>query len=309
MKKLHYLSLALVGFVLMTGCKKDPVAPTIDIYEGDEGEACITENAQVFSGDEITVGFMGTGEKLSKIDIVLSQDGTPLDSFSHSWENPSNDFTITAHFTVEAVGTVTVTGTVTDAVGQTALKRFDIFYDERPKPDTDFTGEYDGTALVNGNLVAEIPGMDPIQQEYSREYEVHVFITEGENDNEVTAECHVNDRVFTATGTVEGNTVTVNDLHDTFTFDYEYNGMTFSPEINVIYSLTATLDGDVLTFEGTYEGSGDITVIFITGTVNLDGTFNGSLDKMEWIRHGRDGVHTVSTNGKRMTDGPSVLFW
>ena len=279
MKKLSFLLIALVGLMLQAGCKKDPVTPpppTIDIYEG---EGCVTENAQVYSGDEIYVGFMGTGENLTQIEIVLSQNGTILASHLHSWESPTNNFNITQNFAINTSGTVTVTGTVTDAVGQTAAKSFNIIYCE--KPIAKFLGDYDGTALMNGTLIIEIPGMEPIQQEFTnQEYPVHVGIVEGENDNEVVAECHVNDRVFTATGTVDGDKIIANDIHETITLNYEYNGMTLSPEINIVYNLTATLDGNVMTFEGTYEGSGDITILIFTGTISLDGTFGGSLNKM-----------------------------
>lgn len=281
MKKLTFLTFALVGFLLMTSCKKDPVAPTISVFEGYEGSTCVTENAQVFSGDEIHVGFTGTGEKLTKIEVTVSQNGTVLDFHQHQWESPTSNFEFVCDFTIEAIGTVTITGTVTDAVGQTASKSFNIFYVEKPKPNAKFLGDYDGTALLNGTLIIEIPGMEPIQQEFTnQEYPVYVGIGEGENDNEVVAECHVNDRVFTATGIVDGDKITANDLHETITLNYEYNGMTLSPEIDVIYSLTATLEGDVLTFEGNYEGNGDISVFLFTGTISLDGIIGGSLNKL-----------------------------
>lgn len=279
MKKLSTLSFFLVGFMMITGCKKAPVVPpppTIDIYEG---EGCVTENAQIYSGDEILVGFTGTGENLTQIEIALSQNGTILVSYLNSWESPTNNFTITKNFAISTSGTVTVTGTVTDAVGQTAAKSFNIVYYE--KPNAKFLGDYDGKVLMNGTLIIEIPGMEPIQQEFTdQEYQVYVGIGEGENDNEVVAECHVNNRVFTATGIVDGDRIITNDMHETITLNYEYNGMTLSPEIDIVYSLSATLEGDVMTFEGTYEGNGDFTILFFTGTINLDGTFGGNLNKM-----------------------------
>ena len=88
MKKTTLFLACCIGLMLFASCKKDPVAPTISIFEGSEGEVCVTENAHVYSGDEITVGFMGQGEKLTKVVVVVSQDGTTLDSYSKNWENP-----------------------------------------------------------------------------------------------------------------------------------------------------------------------------------------------------------------------------
>lgn len=275
MKKLNLIIACCIGLMLLASCKKDPVAPTISVFNGSGYAA---ENSEYYSGDEINVGFVATGENLTKLEVKVSQDGTELASHFETIEKAAT-YTYSHSFVINAAGTVTITGTVTDAVGQTATKSFNVICNE--KPNKKFLGDYEGTALVSGSFILEITGMEPYQEDFTdRESTVYVGITEGENDNEVIAECHVNDHIFTVTGTVDGNTITANDIHDTFTLNYEYNGMTISPEIDVIYNLTATLDGDMLTFEGTYEGNGDVNVFIFSGTINLDGTFSGSLNKL-----------------------------
>ena len=138
-----------IGLMLFASCKKDPVAPTINIFTD---MSCVTENAQVFSGDSIWVGFTGTGENLTQIQIVISQNGNVLvnhsDIFRMLQNNPVAPFTYIHAFVVEASGTVTVEGTVTDANGLTASKSFNINFEE--KPNAMFIGHYEGNALATG---------------------------------------------------------------------------------------------------------------------------------------------------------------
>ena len=79
MKKSTFFLACCIGLMFFASCKKDPIAPTINIYAG---EGCVTENAQVYSGDEFVVGFTATGESLAKIDITLSQNGTVLVTYT-----------------------------------------------------------------------------------------------------------------------------------------------------------------------------------------------------------------------------------
>lgn len=270
----------LVGLAMLASCKKDPVAPTIEMYAGDEGTTCVTENAQVFSGDQIFVGFKGTGENVSKIDVTVAQNGTVLDAFHHQWNTPTNNFEITCDFTIEASGTVAITGTVTDAAGQTATKSFNIIYNE--KPNAKFLGNYEGNALFTGTMEAAVAGMEPMQQEVTdQEMPVILTISEGETMNEVVAVCKINDQESTATGTVDGDKVNFVLTDVPYTFDYEMNGFTVSPTIIMNLNLTATLVGSQLNLEGTCNGDGEVHILFYNGTIAIDGTIGGSLDKTE----------------------------
>lgn len=275
--------MVLVGLMLMTGCKKDPVPtpelPAVEPTLTLTTEPNIAEGTEVEAGTLIKCTFECEGEKLSSLLVTITREnGEELIHNLQTLNGGTSDST-TMEYSVTYVGRLTMEAILQSDNGKSATVTLH-FTSVAPKPNEKFLGDYDGTVLINGTLVAEIPGMEPVQQEFSENYQVQVYITGGENDSIVIAECHVNDRVFTATGIVEGNKIIANDLHDTFILNYEYNGMTFSPEIDVVYSLTATLDGDVLTFEGTYKGSGDTTILIFTGTISLDGTFNGSLNKL-----------------------------
>ena len=230
MKKSTLFLACCIGLMLFASCKKDPVAPTISVIT-DTGY--VTENAQIYSGDIIKVGFNATGEKLTKIEITLTQNGTVINSSQATIENQTS-FSHTAAFTVEATGTVTVTGTVTDANGLTGSKSFNINYNE--KPNAKFIGHYEGNALATGSYQAEVSGLEPVQQEFTdREVPVILDIAAGDDINKIVATCTIDDRTMTALGTVEGDKITFETINDVITFDYDLGIMVIHPEINVTY--------------------------------------------------------------------------
>lgn len=280
MKKSTLFLACCIGLMLFASCKKDPIAPTIDIFE-DVG--CVTENAQVYSGDEIVVGFTGTGENLTQIEIVLSQDGTVLarhtESFEGQKDDPVTPFYYEASFVLEATGTINIKGTVTDANGLIASKSFNIFANE--KPNAKFVGRYEGNALISGTVSANINGMAPIEQPFeNREMPAVLLLEAGDEINEVVGTCTFEDRTIDCKGTVEGNTVTFEALNDVVTFNYDLGGgMSVSPQINMTYTIKGTLNDGVLMLDGNCAGNGDIAIFFYSGTLDLSATIGGSLIK------------------------------
>ena len=276
MKRSTLFLACCIGLMFFASCKKDPVAPTISAIT-DAGYA--TENTQIFSGDIIKVGFNATGEKLTKIEITLTQNGTVINSSQATIENQTS-YSHTATFTVEATGTVTVTGTVTDANGLKASKSFNIIYNE--KPNAKFLGHYEGNALATGYFEAVITGMDTMHQEFTdREVPVILDLNGGENMNEVVGTCKINDREMTCKGTVDGNKLVFEAVNDVVSFEYNMGLMTINPEINVTYSIVGTLVENQLNLEGTCTGNGDLNYGLFSGTIKLESTVGGSLNKIQ----------------------------
>jgi len=274
MKKSTLFLACCIGLMLFSSCKKDPVAPTISVIT-DTGY--VTENAQFFSGDYIKVGFNATGEKLTKIEITLTQNGTVINSSQATIENLTS-FSHTAAFTVEATGTVTVTGTVTDANGLTASKNFDINFNE--KPNAKFIGHYEGDALFTGIMKAEVTGLDPVEQEVTdRAVPVILELRDGETMTEVIGNCKINDQDMELKGTVEGNKVTFEAVNTTVSYNYDMNGFNIPLEMNVTYAVAGTLENKTLTLNGTCNGEGEIHLLIYNGTTSIDGTIGGSLEK------------------------------
>ena len=274
MKKNILFLACCIGLMLFASCKKDPVAPTISVIT-DTGY--VTENAQIFSGDIIKVGFNATGEKLTKIEITLTQNGTVINSSQATIESLAS-FSHTAAFTVEVTGTVTITGTVTDANGLTASKSFDILFNE--KPNAKFIGHYEGDALFTGIMKAEVTGLDPVEQEVTdRAVPVILDLRDGETMTEVIGNCKINDQDMELKGTVEGNKVTFEAVNTTVSFNYEMNGFNIPLEMNVTYAVAGTLENKTLTLNGTCNGAGEIHILIYNGTTSIEGTIGGSLVK------------------------------
>ena len=278
MRKTILFFTCCIGLMLLASCKKDPTAPTINILQGENH---LYENAEVYSDEPVRIGFVATGEKLTKIEVVISQNGAVLTSNSKDIDEVSS-YTYSSSFVITATGTVTITGTVTDAVGQTASKSFNIFCNE--KPSAKFIGHYEGNALATGSMEVEITGMgmEPIQDVFTdREVPVILDITAGDNMNEVVATCIIDERTMTTKGNVEGDKVTFETINDVITFDYDTGIMTINPQINVTYNIVGTLSEGQLMLDGNCTGNGDMNYVIFSGTITLEATVGGSLNKMQ----------------------------
>ena len=273
MKKSTFFLACCIGLMLFASCKKDPIAPTINIFAG---EGCVTENAQLYSGDEIMVGFQVTGEKLTNIEVLISQNGIQLASDSESID--AEVYTYLNKFTIDATGIVNIKGTITDAAGQTATKSFNIVYEE--KPNAKFIGRYEGNALSSGTMHANINGMEPIEQEFTdREMPVVLELEAGADMNEVVGTCTFEDRTVDCKGTVDGNVVTFEAINDVITFNYDFNGFNVSPQLNVTYNIKGTLNDNQLMLDGNCTGNGNINLFIYNGTVDMEASVGGSLTK------------------------------
>ena len=265
MKKTTLFMACCIGLMLLASCKKD-VQPTISIATGTN---YVSQGSQVFSGDQITVGFSLAGESLTKIEMNASQNGTVLYNNVQNIENVPA-YLYVHNFNIDAVGTVTITGVVTDAKGHTATSSFDIQCFE--KPNAKFLGRYEGDILLSGNASIEsaFGSMNEPLENYA--CATIVEIESGESNIEVVATITINEQSNTMKGTVDGNKVTFEALSSTF--DYSYMNFTFS--LNMTYSITGILNGNQLDLDGTCSGNGSN----IIGTIELvDGTLSGSLNK------------------------------
>ena len=276
MKRSILFMACCIGLMLLASCKKDPIAPTIKVFNG-AGYA--VENTQVFSGDQITVGFVAMGENLTQIEVTLSQNGTTLTQHSENIEK-LDLYNYSHTFSVDAIGTVTITGKITDAAGQTAVCSFNILCEE--KPNAKFVGHYEGDALFTGIMKAEFIGMDSMEQEVTdRPVPVTLDLRAGEGLNDVVGTCKTEDQEMEIKGIVDGNSVTFEAVNTTFTFNYTMNGFNVSPTMDVTYNVKGTLNGETLSLDGTCVGNGNLNLIIYNGTIAMDGTLGGSLNKMQ----------------------------
>ncbi len=273
MKKSILFMTCCIGLMLFASCKKD-VQPTLTVIS-DPGY--ISQGSEVFTGDQLLVGFNMTGESLIQIMIIAEQNGAALFTHSEPLDNVAS-FSYSKTFTLDATGTVTIRGTVTDAKGHTATKSFDIHMNE--KPNTKFVGHYEGNILFSGTANLNVSGMDPMSETLTYEpFPTVVDIVPGESIIEVQATLTINGQQNTVKGTVEGNKVVFEAVNDSFTYNYDYQGFSVPIPLDMTYAITGLLNGDQLGIEGTCRGNGDINILIYSGTVNMEGTLGGSLNK------------------------------
>ena len=274
MKKTTLFLACCIGLMLFASCKKDPIAPTITLMQG---EGYLTENAQVYANEDLVVGFVATGEKLVEIETKVTKNGVLLSRSVESLDELPT-YSGSSHISISEAGTVTITGTVTDAAGQTASVSINVFCEE--KPNAKFVGRYEGNALSSGTMHANINGMEPIEQEFTdREMPVVLELEAGADMNEVVGTCTFEDRTIDCRGTVDGNVVTFEAINDVITFNYDFNGFNVSPQLNVTYNIKGTLNDNQLMLDGNCTGNGNINLFIYNGTVDMEASVGGSLTK------------------------------
>ncbi len=273
MKKTTLFMACCIGLMLFASCKKD-VQPTINV---NSNPGYISQGSEVFTGDQLLVGFNVTGESLIQIMMIAEQNGAALFTYSENLDNVAS-YSFSKTFTLDATGTVTIRGTVTDAKGHTATKSFDIHMNE--KPNAKFVGHYEGNILFSGTANLNVSGMDPMSETLENEpFPAVVDIVPGESIIEVQATLTINGQENTVKGTVEGDKVVFEAVNDTFTYTYDYQGFSIPIPLDMTYAITGLLNGDQLGIDGTCRGNGEISLLIYTGTVDMEGTLGGSLNK------------------------------
>jgi hypothetical protein len=273
MKKSTLFMACCIGLMLFASCKKD-VQPTLTVIS-DPGY--ISQGSEVFTGDQLLVGFNMTGESLVQIMMIAEQNGNAIYTYSQPLENVA-DYSFSKTFTLDATGTVTVRGTVTDAKGHTATKSFDIHMNE--KPNAKFVGHYEGDILFSGTANLNVSGMDPMSETLTNEpFPTIVDVVPGESIIEVKATITINGQQNEVKGTVEGNKVVFEAVNDSFTYTYDYQGFSIPIPLDMTYAITGLLNDNQLGIEGSCRGNGNISLLIYSGTVDMEGTLGGSLNK------------------------------
>ena len=274
MKKSILFMACCIGLMLFASCKKD-TQPTLTVVT-DPGY--VSQNTEVFSGDQLLVGFKATGESLIQIMMIAEQNGAAIFTHSETLDNVAS-YSYSKTFTLDVTGTVTIRGTVTDAKGNTATKSFDIHMNE--KPNAKFVGHYEGDILFSGTANLNVTGMDPMSQSMENEpFPTVIDIAPGESIIEVLATITFNNQSNTVTGTVDGNKVAFEAVNDSFTYTYDYQGFSVPIPLDMTYAITGLLNGDQLGIEGSCRGNGEINLLIYSGTVDMEGSLGGSLNKI-----------------------------
>jgi hypothetical protein len=106
-----------------------------------------------------------------------------------------------------------------------------------------------------------------------------VDVVPGESIIEVKATITINGQQNEVKGTVEGNKVVFEAVNDSFTYTYDYQGFSIPIPLDMTYAITGLLNDNQLGIEGSCRGNGNISLLIYSGTVDMEGTLGGSLNK------------------------------
>ena len=275
MKKTTLFMACCIGLMLLASCKKE-VKPTLNVFAGP-GYA--SQGTEMYSGDEITVGFTATGQDLVQFVMTATNNGNVIYTNTETIENAA-DYNYTNTFTLETEGTVTISGTITDAAGNTATASFDVIYNE--KPNAKFLGHYEGSALLNGSINLQQNGQTMSNEMNDYEVSIIMQIDPGETVYEVVGTITINEQTQDLRGLVDGNTVTFEGINDVFSMDIPVGAFNVSPTINTTYNIIGTLEGNIMKLNGECKGEGEFNIPFYgSGEIYLDTNISGKLDKRE----------------------------
>lgn len=276
MKKTTLFMACCIGLMLLASCKKE-VKPTLNVFAGP-GYA--SQGTELYSGDDITVGFTATGKDLVQFVMTATNNGNVIYTNTETIGNEAN-YNYSNTFTLETEGTVTISGTITDAAGNTATTSFDVIYNE--KPNAKFLGHYEGTALLNGTINLQQNGQSTFSNEIN-DYEVSIVmqIEPGMTVYEVVGSITIHEQTQDIKGLVDGNIVTFEGFNDVFSMNIPVGGFSVNPTINTTYNIIGTLEGNILNLNGERTGDGEFNIPFVgSGDIYLDTTISGKLDKTE----------------------------
>jgi hypothetical protein len=268
MRKLSFLSLVLIGFMLMTGCKKETLPPTLTL----SSEPNITEGMEVETGTDIKFNFDCKGENLSSLLITITGENGEEIIYNFLDLNGVTSVTKTEECIFTYVGRLTLEATLrANRQTATVTLHFTSVAPSEPDPDPDpdpalFDGFYSGFLKIDGSVSAlalSFPVNDSTQAEMT--------ITTLE-DNQVTAVFVYQGTSFDITGSYEDNSI----VFDSFPLEISNSNL----QLTATIQLNGTLDENVLSLEGNFSDC----LLNYTGIqipVEFTGEIGGVLEKCD----------------------------
>ena len=269
MKKLTLVTLAFVGLVLATSCKKDPVAPILTLTT----EPNITEGAEVEAGTCIKFSFDCQGENLSTLLVtVTDENGEEKDHASYSLDGASSA-TKTRECVFTHAGRLTLEATLTGN-GKTANVTLHFTsvapIEPEPEPNPTTEGHYRGTVGLTATAAAM--GVSyPVETQLPWE----IRLSEAEEEGKVNATVTYEEQVYTTTGTIDDGSI----IFEPFDIKLDLSGSTAT----VTLDMTCRIGEGVLAVQGTFAGSGSVVMpdVLFPIPATIEGSLEGDLDKVD----------------------------
>lgn len=279
MNKLSLALIALVGFVLLTGCKKDPAPeptptptyadPTLTLMTGEE---YLADGDEIVAGTPFTIGLTGTGETVAKLTVTIKAGEEYVQEKTVEY-NSQNTIQYTEELTLNSVADLTMTAVLTDTQDKTVTVTLS-FKVVAPSVTSDFEGTYSGLAALNGT--AEIQGMASYTLPADTSM-LTVQITALE-DGTYEGRFVYNDEEHVTTGTLQGETLVFEP------FDREVVvEESFTLNLTLTFNFEAKKTEEQLSVSAIVTGTGTVTIpgMPVEMPCSFNGDVAGNLDKTE----------------------------
>lgn len=279
MKKLSFVLMALVGFVLLTGCKKDPTPePTPEPSYADPtlvlatGADCVAEGDEIFAGTYFGIGLTGTGETIAKLVVTFKAGEEVVYENTKEYEGETI-VQYTNILSLNSIGDITMTAVLTDTQGKTATVTLH-FKVVAPIVTSDFAGTYSGPAVLNGT--AEVQGMASYTLPADTST-LTVQITPIEEGNYEGRFVYI-DEEYVTTGTLQGDMLVFEPFDREIVIQDAFN-----LNLTLTFNIEAKKIEDRLNVSSIVTGTGtlSLTGMPIEMPCSFNGDMQGDLDKTE----------------------------
>lgn len=279
----------VIGLMFMASCTQEQInnllaqKPTVEFVAG---EGFISNNTGVYFGEPLNFKVKaapnsGSGAELSSFKFTLvDKEGNSAYYDSPDIDYPTEENYFEYSVTPETASTFLAIATVTDANKKSAVDTVVVNY---VKPVIEGIGTFEGPVNINGSYSTNEILNNSYQGEYNFEnVNVSLILGTVDEENGVSATLDIEGVPVTIYGTNNEGVVTFDPYNINMAMPISISGIDItSVMLDLTINMTGTLVDDVLTLNGTGNGTGSAdTGLGIVLRANYSGTIEGSLTKV-----------------------------
>lgn len=284
MKKLFFALACVVGLMTFASCTQeviDDIMAQKPVVEFVAEDGFISGSTGVYVGTELNFKVKvapnsGSESELVNFDFSIT-DATGVTVFNQKPEftDPNAENIFTFSYTPEVASTYAVTATVTDKASKVNVVNVVV---DVAQPVVAEMGIFNGLMSIAGHITSnEIAGHNAYNTDDTiSNLPVMIALGTLEEDNRVKATIEIDGTPVSLYGTLGEDNVTI--TFDEFHFRKTIN-LFIDVNVDFVMNMTAVLNDDTMTLNGTAVGTGKAMVLIAMLEVNYDGVVEGTLQK------------------------------
>lgn len=278
MKKLAALFACLIGVLFFASCEEqnfDDILAQKPSIAFLSGEGYCSQDGNYYVDTVLNFKVQATPNATSE---------APLYGFNFSIDDLNGHNLVDTSFTVDTdtllftrsfqtqkAGVYIVTATVTDTAGKINSAELKISLVD---PTANEIAKYAGYVSIVGDITFDTTTM-PDQHVAQDSIPTLISLNRGTQENEVVAVVGIEGTPYPVTCIQEGNQLSFESFHITRTLPGA------NVELDMVISMSGTLEGDQLTVNGPVTGTGDLNLFIMVLHADMTGQIDGVLEKVE----------------------------